>query len=157
MFPLGDLRLKCLVHAGELLRPPGNLGCQLRVGLPQFALCLAALDKLADLAPDSGHHLDQVFVGLMDLAAEERHDAVDFRSDNDRKTQGRPQPQLPSDVSAHEVLLRDKIRDPNGPTLAPHAAGHSKAGVEGHLHGRFPEPSETSVGSVPLCRVNYKF
>ena len=52
-------------------------------------LRLLAFHELAELAADGGQHLEQVRVGLLDLAAEDLHDAQDVAADHDREGEAR--------------------------------------------------------------------
>jgi hypothetical protein len=61
----------------------------LRLALPQCFLAALALDELTDLAADGSQHVEQLLIGLPDLAAEKLDHAQDFPPEQDRKAQGR--------------------------------------------------------------------
>src|SRR2546427_11466292 len=63
----------------------------------QLRLRVLALDELADLSADGGHHPEQILIGLADLAAEELEHAQDRAAEEDRESEGSMQPILGGD------------------------------------------------------------
>src|SRR5712672_1207901 len=57
--------------------------------LAQFHLGALALDELTDLAADGSQHVEQLLIGLPDLAAEKLDHAQDFPPEQDGKAEGR--------------------------------------------------------------------
>src|SRR3954469_13624150 len=55
----------------------------------QSFLGALAFDELTDLAADGGHHVEQLLIGLPDLAAEKLDHAQEFAPEQDRKADGR--------------------------------------------------------------------
>ena len=55
----------------------------------QSFLDALAFNELTDLAADGGHRVEQLLIGLLDLAAEKLDHAQDFAPEQDRKADGR--------------------------------------------------------------------
>ena len=99
--------------------------------LEDLLLGLLALDELADLAADGREHLEQVLIGLLDLAAEGLDDAQDVAADDDREAEGAVQALAGRGPSPREVRVRDDVPDPGRLAARPDAAGQADAGGEG--------------------------
>src|SRR6266498_5400468 len=75
----------------------------------QCFLGALALDELADLAADGSQHVEQLLIGLPDLAAEKLDHAQDFPPEQDGKAQGRVQSFAFGDSSARKVFIMNDI------------------------------------------------
>src|SRR5882724_12405162 len=76
----------------DLPKPLGagfGVVAELRLALPQCFLAALAFDELTDLATDGSQHVEQLLIGLPDLAAEKLDHAHDFPPEQDGKTKGR--------------------------------------------------------------------
>ena len=94
-------------------------------------LGLLPLHELADLAADGGQHPEQLLVGLLDLAAEDLHDAQDVAADRDREPERPVQPDAGRGRRPREIPVRDDVRDPGRLAAGPDASRQADAPANG--------------------------
>src|SRR5882757_8105813 len=68
---------------------PVDCRAQTSLAVTQRGFGALALDELTDLATDGSQHVEQLLIGLPDLAAEKLDHAQDFPPEQDGKTKGR--------------------------------------------------------------------
>src|SRR5262249_19585451 len=89
-----------------------------------------ALDELAELTADDGHHVEEILIGLPDLAAEELEDAQDVATEDDRHTEARVQPLTSRDRGPGELVIGNDIGNVDRLTLDPAATRQPDAGAK---------------------------
>src|SRR5262245_23718368 len=93
-----------------------------RLAFTQRILRLLALGELSDLAANAGHHLEQAFIRLSDVAAEKHHNAESLIAKERRKTNSVVQACSSGQRCAWETTTGD-ISNPDGLAAFPDAAG----------------------------------
>src|SRR6516225_6472900 len=78
--------------------------------------------ELTDLAADGSQHVEQILIGLPDLAAEKLDHAQDFPPEQDGKAEGRVYSFALGDGSARKVFIRNDIGNVFGLKAGPHPA-----------------------------------
>ena len=88
-------------------------------GLDDAAAHLMALDELADLGAQVGHHFQDGVVGVPGLVTEELEDAQTVASEQDGDGEGRVQAFVPGDRMTGRVGVAGKLGDPDRSGNAP--------------------------------------
>src|SRR5207237_9802138 len=120
-----------------------------RVALAHRLLRPPALHELADLAADRLGHLQELGVGLLDLAAEELDDAEHLAGEPDREAEGAVQSLPVCRGRARKVgVLRD-VADPGGFAGGPDAPRESLPPRQRDAPRHRLELGHASRGAVP--------
>src|SRR5271157_124904 len=129
-------------HAGTQHAERGEF-----LGLDDSGVHLVAIDELADLAPQVGHHFEQSLVGRARHAAEKLEHAQAFAAHQDRN--GNTGAQAVRGCPAREIRVMGQLADPRALAGRPDTAG--KAGTRGErdLARHFLKVGERSAGTVP--------
>src|SRR5687768_11091848 len=91
------------------------------------------LDKLPDLAADGRHQLEQIFVRLPDLVAEELDDAQDLIAQQDGEAERAVEPFRGGEGRTREVVVLDHVGNPGRLAAGPDAAGQADPRIKGPL------------------------
>ena len=124
-------------HAGTQHAERGEF-----LGLDDPGVHLVAIDELADLAPQVGHHLEQSLVGRTRHAAEKLEHAQAFAAHQDRNGKPGSQSVRGRRCPARGIRVMGQLADPGALAGRPDPAG--KAGIRGErdLAGHFLEAGE---------------
>src|ERR1700759_2209644 len=106
---------------------PVDRRAQTSLAVTQRLFGALTLDKLTDLAADGRQHVEQLPVGLPDLATEKLDHAQNFAPEQNGKAEGRVQPFAFGDRAARKVLVRNDIGNVFGLEAGPHSARQSQA------------------------------
>ena len=115
----------------------------------ELLLRAPALDELADLAADRAEHLEQLRVGLADLAAEELHDAEHVGAEDDRKAERGVQPLSRGRGARGKVVVAQTSGMNAGWPLAQTRPGQPDAALEGRGAAERFEVGEARAGRMP--------
>src|SRR5262250_1893514 len=117
-----------MAHVGEELRLGQGRGLRDGLGPLEIALCLLALDELADLPPHGFEHPEDVLVGLADLVAEELHYAEEPARAHDGKAERSMQAATDRIGRSRKVAIERGVGNPRRAPALPDASGQADAG-----------------------------
>ena len=112
------------------------------LGLTQRILGTLPLDHPPELSANIGHHLQQRFIGLKCLTREELEHGGNITSDQNRETEGGPDPGAHGRVRAREVRIFRGIDDPSWIAGSQYSTGQTDTQGEPGFHAGRPEPLE---------------
>ena len=121
-----------MIHRDDSVKRSLEHRAQPRLARAHLGLRVAPHDELADLAADHGHRLEQLRIGLAELAREELHCADDAAQAEQRKAERRLEPCTPRDVRAREVAILRRVDDPAGVSGDEQPARQPLARLERH-------------------------
>src|ERR1700692_3112018 len=96
-----------------------------------------ALDELPDLAADGVHHLQNLGIGIADVAAEEFNHAHYGALERDREGEGRAEALLRGRFCPPELRIERHVGNPCRCAARPYSLGepHAEAALPGHPPG----------------------
>src|SRR5438874_449492 len=120
------------------------------LGLTQRILGTLPLDHPPELGANIGHHLEQRFIRLKCLTREELEHGGDLTSDQNRETEGGPDPGAHGRVCAGKVGIFRGIDDPSRIAGGQYSTGQTDTQGEPGFHAGRTEPLEAlRVVEVP--------
>src|SRR5215218_278159 len=119
------------------------------LSLLQLLLGPSAVDELADPAPEEADGVEQLFVRVQDLAAQELDDPVWSTTPGNGKGEGAPQPTLRRIGMPTEPLILWRIPGPHGSVLCPGATRQALATHETRPQARLRGTSRGGIRPVP--------
>src|ERR1044071_172613 len=124
---------------------------QLVMGTAQGFFCVTALDKLADFAADSRHHVQQHGVRWKATGGKKFDDTKEIGAIEDWKNQCCSQAGLSGESTACERALLIEIRQPCRASFSPNTAGQAFAWSEAQAPAFFHERFESGSGGAQVC------
>jgi hypothetical protein len=100
--------------------PQRSLSCVTSIN--NLTLRALALDELTELAADGSQHVEQILIGLPDLATEKLDHAQGFPPEQDGKGEGRVYSFALGAGSARKVFIRNDIGNVFGLKAGPYPA-----------------------------------
>src|SRR5207249_3069934 len=118
-------------------------------GLSQSFFRTFALHELPDLAANAGEHLQEVFIGLSDLATEKFHYCQKALTEKDRKPERRMKTFDGRDRRARKVIVLGNIRGPRRFQAAPDTSRQTDSRSEGAFTTHCLELWKTGATALP--------